>query len=139
MFVLDTNVLSALTRPERPPAVAAWLQRQTPGDLFTTAICQAEMMAGLAIMAASHRRAQLAVAITAMFTRDFAGRVLAFGPPAAEAYGEVFALRRHARLATPIADLMIAAVARSHSAAVVTRNTADFEHCGVAVVNPWAA
>ena len=36
-------------------------------------------------------------------------------------------------------DLMIAAVARVHGASVVTRNVADFENCGVPIINPWAA
>jgi predicted nucleic acid-binding protein len=34
-------------------------------------------------------------------------------------------------------DAMIAAIARSHRAAVATRNTADFERCGIQIVNPW--
>jgi len=36
-------------------------------------------------------------------------------------------------------DAMIAAIARSHRAAVATRNTADFERCGIQVINPWTA
>ena len=36
-------------------------------------------------------------------------------------------------------DAMIAAIARSHGAAVATRNTADFEHCGIPTINPWSA
>jgi hypothetical protein len=35
------------------------------------------------------------------------------------------------------ADAQIAAIARSHGAALATRNTADFEHCGIEVLNPW--
>jgi predicted nucleic acid-binding protein len=34
-------------------------------------------------------------------------------------------------------DAMIAAIASSHRAAVATRNTADFQHCGIEVINPW--
>ena len=34
-------------------------------------------------------------------------------------------------------DAMIAAIAQSHGAAVATRNTADFERCGIPVINPW--
>ena len=35
------------------------------------------------------------------------------------------------------ADAQIAAIARAYGAVIATRNTSDFEHCGVKVVNPW--
>ena len=37
------------------------------------------------------------------------------------------------------ADCQIAAIARASDAAVATRNGADFEHCGIALIDPWAA
>jgi predicted nucleic acid-binding protein len=74
-----------------------------------------------------------------MFAEDFERRVLAFDMPAAAAYAEVFAARRRAGRPVATVDLMIAAIARSHRADVVTRDVADFAGCGVAVVNPWSA
>ena len=35
------------------------------------------------------------------------------------------------------ADAQIAAIARAYGAAIATRNTGDFEHCGVKIMNPW--
>ena len=72
-----------------------------------------------------------------MFVEDFDGRVLAFDEKAATAYGGIFAARREAGRSTATVDLMIAAVALSRGACVVTRNVADFTECGVAIVNPW--
>lgn len=139
MFVLDTNVLSAMmsTRPAEP--VVAWVSAQAAGLLFTAAVCQAEILAGLAIMPDGRRRQNLQAAARAMFTDDFEGRVLAFDMQAAAAYADIFAVRRRMGRATTVVDLMIAAVARVRGAAVVTRNVADFEGCGVAVVDPWNA
>lgn len=72
-----------------------------------------------------------------MFRDDFSGRVLPFDSAAADAYAGLFALRRRAgRPSAPI-DLMIAAVALSQGATVVTRNVTDSKGCGLAVVNPW--
>jgi predicted nucleic acid-binding protein len=34
-------------------------------------------------------------------------------------------------------DAMIAAIVRLHGAKLVTRNTSDFENCGIEMVNPW--
>jgi toxin FitB len=137
MFLLDTNVLSAVMTAQPPPRVAAWMSGQPPSLLYTAAVCQAEILAGLAIMPEGRRRLDLEAAARAMFLEDFEGRVLVFDTAAAEAYAEIFAVRRRAGRPVATLDLMIAAIARCHGASVVTRNVADFDGCGIAVVNPW--
>lgn len=95
---------------------------------------------GDAAGAARHKRhTALEAALNAMFDQDFAGRVLPFDVAAVPAYVDIVSSRRAA--GRPIAqfDAQIAAIARQAGAKVVTRNTADFELCGVAVVNPWTA
>ena len=52
MFVLDTNILSALMTPEPVPEVAAWVASQPARLLFTASICQTEILSGIAIMPA---------------------------------------------------------------------------------------
>jgi toxin FitB len=79
------------------------------------------------------------MAALAMFRDDFAARILPFDIDAAVIYGELFAQRRSAGLPAAIADLMIASTARAHGGGVVTRDTADFEGCGLALINPWSA
>jgi predicted nucleic acid-binding protein len=37
------------------------------------------------------------------------------------------------------ADLMMASIARANHASVLTRDTADFEHCRITVIDPWTA
>ena len=72
-----------------------------------------------------------------MFAIDLAGRVLPFDQAAAQAYAEIAAARRQAaRPITPF-DAQIAAIARSRDAGVATRNGADFEGCGISVIDPW--
>jgi predicted nucleic acid-binding protein len=137
MFLLDTNVLSAMMSAAPAPAVAAWISGHSIDVLFTASVCQAEILSGLAIMPEGRRRADLEAAARAMFLDDFAGRVLPFDMAAAVAYAEIFALRRKAGQPAATIDLMIAAIARSSGNCVVTRNVADFDGCGVAVVNPW--
>lgn len=137
MFLLDTNVLSAMMSATPAPEVTAWVSGQPADLLFTASVCQAEILAGLAIMPEGRRRLDLATAARGMFMEDYEGRVLPFDMDAAAAYAEIFAARRRAGRPSATVDLMIAAVARSRSASVVTRNVADFDECGVAVVNPW--
>jgi predicted nucleic acid-binding protein len=137
MLVLDTNMLSEIMRSEPERKVADWIVRQQSDELFTAAVCQAEILSGLAVMPSGRRRTELEEAARAMFTDDFDGRVLPFDVEAASAYAVVFAARRKAGRPSGTIDLMLAAIARVRGASVVTRNVADFEGVGVAIINPW--
>lgn len=139
MFVLDTNILSAIMGSQPVPEVAAWIGGQPENLLFTASVCQAEVLSGLAVMPEGRRRFALEAAARAMFMEDFEGRVLPFDMEAAIAYADIFAARRRAGRPIATLDLMIAAVARAKGAAVVTRDSSGFEACGVPIINPWIA
>jgi toxin FitB len=136
MIVLDTNVISEAMRPAPDPAVAAWLARQSADELFTTAIAEAEILLGVAILPGGKRKQDLAMAARQIFAL-FAGRVLAFDSAAAGLFAEIVAERR--RIGRPVSafDAQIAAIARSTGMALATRNVADFDGIGVAVIDPW--
>ena len=138
MFLLDTNILSAMMRPEPAPALAAWIAAQAMDTLFTAAICQAEILAGLAVMPPGRRRHALEAAAHAMFEEEFAGRVLPFNAAAAQVYADLFAARRQFGHPSSMPDLMIAAIARANDAIVVTRDSGGFAGCGLTVIDPWS-
>ena len=137
MIVLDTNVLSEIMRPEPDPAVAAWISARPASSLFTTAVTQAEILYGVRLLPSARRRSRLEAAIDDMFRTDFAGRVLPFDQAAAHAYAEIAVARRRAGRPISQFDAQIAAIARSRDAGVATRNIADFEGCGIGVIDPW--
>jgi predicted nucleic acid-binding protein len=137
MFLLDTSIVSNMMRAQPAAAVARWISAQPADLLFIATICQAEILAGIAVMPEERRRLTLEAAAQAMFTEDFPGRVLTFDLEAAVAYAVILAARRRIGRPTATIDLMVAAIARSQGASVVTRNVSDFEGCGIAVVNPW--
>lgn len=137
MIVLDTNVLSEVLRPQPDETVLAWLAAQPAMALFTTSVTRAEVFYGLLLLPEGRRREQLQNAVTAVFAEDFGGRVLPFDDLAAGAYAHMAAARRS--MGRPISqfDAMIGGIARSRGAALATRNTRDFEGCGIELVNPW--
>lgn len=139
MIVLDTNVLSEAIRPVPSRRVLDWLAAQQPSGLFTTAISEAELFYGLALLPAGKRRASLEEAVRRMLEEDFAQRVLPFDRAAASAFAVIASGRR--KKGRPISefDAQIAAVARIHGAAVATRNADDFWDCGIGVIDPWTA
>jgi predicted nucleic acid-binding protein len=86
MFLLDTNILSAVMGTRPVPKVASWMEEQPPDLLFTTAVCQAEILSGITVLSKGHRREALEIAALAMFREDFAGRILPFDTEAAVIY-----------------------------------------------------
>jgi predicted nucleic acid-binding protein len=74
-----------------------------------------------------------------MFEAEFAGRIPGFDGAAAREFADIAATRR--QLGRPIAqaDAQIAAIVRSRGAALASRNSADFAHCGIPVITPWEA
>jgi toxin FitB len=139
VIVLDTNVLSEAIGPAPAKAVLSWLAAQPAMQIFTTAIAEAEIPYGIALLPKARRRSSLEQAARRMFAEDFAERVLPFDGAAAEHFAAIAAARR--REGRPIAtfDAQIAAIARACGAALATRNVADFAACGIAIVDPWSA
>ena len=137
--LLDTNVVSELIRTMPDPAVEAWAAGQALGELFFSAVGEAELRYGAAILPAGRRRATLVSDIEAMLRDAFEDRVLPFDSRAARAYADIAAMRRSVGRRVPPADCQIAAIARSRGMAVATRNVRDFDDIDIEVVNPWTA
>lgn len=135
MIILDTNVVSELMRPAPDPGVVAWVAGE--GALWLTAVSEAELRLGVALMPPGARASAVGAAVGAMLAEDFAGRILPFDGAAARAYAAICADRRAAGRPIAAFDAMIAAIARAAGATVATRNQRDFEGCGVDIVNPW--
>ena len=138
MVVLDTNVVSELMRPAPDPTVEAWVAGPAAATLFCSAVGEAELLYGVAIMSAGQRRDALASEIEAMLREDFAGRVLPFDSEAARAYAEIAAARRADGRPVSQADVQIASIACSRGMAVATRNVRDFADMGIDIIDPWA-
>lgn len=136
VIVLDSNVVSELMRAAPSDVVVAWMQAQPAGHLCTTAVTVAEIRYGIARLPAGQRRALLQAAADDVFAA-FSAQVLAFDADAARDYADIVVERD--RVGAPISgfDAQIAAVCRSRRALLATRNTADFDHLGLELCNPW--
>jgi len=139
MLLLDTNVISEMMRVQPEPRVRDWLDSQSAPSLYISAVTEAELRHGLALMPKGRRRKDLLAELDDMLARDFEARVLPFDRPVALAFASIAAERRAAGRPIEKFDCQIAAIARSRGAAIATRDVGDFTGCGVEVINPWVA
>ena len=85
MILLDTNVLSELMRPVPAGAVETWMSAQPAAGMFISAITEAELRYGLALLPEGQRHRHLLAQVEVMLAEDFAGRILPFDSAAAAA------------------------------------------------------
>jgi predicted nucleic acid-binding protein len=133
MYILDTNVISAVRRPDRAPKVAAWLRGKAEQELFLSVITLGEIERG--IRHQETRDPIFATDLRMWLDRTvllFSDRLLAF-----EAEDARIWVRLSAEIGHNGADLMIAASALRHGAIVVTGNISDFAPTGAALENPF--
>ncbi|MFV0361296.1 type II toxin-antitoxin system VapC family toxin [Tropicimonas sp.] len=133
IYILDTNVISAVRRPDRAPRVAAWLAAQAEENLYLSVVTLGEIERG--IRRQERRDPGFAADLRAWLDRTvsvFADRILPFGAGDALIWG-----RLSADLGHPGADLMIAAQALARDGVVVTGNGADFRATGARLLDPF--
>jgi hypothetical protein len=139
MILLDTNVVSEVMRATPAQAVLEWLNEQESSALYVSSITIGEIACGLHILPDGKRRYGLNERFERFIALAFAQRVLAYDEPAARVYGEVMGARKELGRPMSVPDGQIAAIARCQHLIVATRNVADFEHCGIDVLNPFEA
>ncbi|HEV8147491.1 MAG TPA: type II toxin-antitoxin system VapC family toxin [Bryobacteraceae bacterium] len=137
MIVLDTSVISELIRESPLPAVMARVRGFRAEVLCTTAVTEAELRGGLAVLPIGRKSVLRQLDLDSFIDIELGRRILPFDSAAAKLYAVLIADRSaKGRPIMPL-DAQIAAIVRSNGATLVTRNTKDFENCGFEVINPW--
>ena len=129
MFLIDTDVLSALRRRERHPAIVRWVEGQRTTDLHISVMTVGEIERGIT-QQQRHNPAfarDLAVWLDRVLAW-YGDRILPVDAATARRWGQL-----SAALGNDSADLLIAATALEHGLTVVTRNVRHFEPTGVPV------
>jgi toxin FitB len=135
VFLLDTNVLSALRRPERAErSLLRFAEDSISEGAFISAVSVMEIEHGALLLARRDRRqsAMLMEWLEAKLLPEYSNRILDVTLAVA---------RRWAALHVPnpqaYRDAFIAATALVHGLTLVTRNIRDFTSTGVKLLNPW--
>jgi predicted nucleic acid-binding protein len=137
VIVLDTNVLSGLMEPD-DSRVVAWLDKQPPESIWTTAVTIFEIRFGLALLPSGRRKRQLGDAFEKVLNEDLEGRILPFDDEAAAEAANRAAERRAIGKPLDFRDIEIAGIVASRRATLATRNVRHFRDLGIEYVDPWA-
>ena len=135
-YLLDTNVISELTRHVPDPQVVSFLSEQE--DLWLSSILIHEVEYGLRLLPQGDRRSRLS-AMQSAILGTYENRILPLDRVGAEWSAEFRAQARRAGRTIDMGDALIAGIARAHDLALATRNMAHFNDVAVEVINPWEA
>ena len=140
-WLLDTNVVSEMMRPNPAPRVAGFLDSIAAGGIGLAAITVWEILNGIGRLDPGRRREDLARRFQDILDDFFDDRVLDWTAADARMCARIMEDKRRRResLDGHLPDAMLAGTAVSRGLAIVTRNAREFRNTGVEVVNPWTA
>ncbi|MER9329922.1 type II toxin-antitoxin system VapC family toxin [Mesorhizobium sp. M0488] len=138
-LLLDTNVLSEVTRPAPDARVLDWLDGLDEDRSFISVVSIAEIRRGVALMDEGRKREALAQWLAQDLPQRFEQRVLPVDEPIALAWGDLMGLAKRRGRALSSMDGLIAATAIAQELTLATRNTKDFDGFGLELLDPWRA
>ena len=133
-YLLDTNVVSELTRDRPAPTVVDFLD--VHDDLWLPAVVVEELELGVQLLPEGRRRDALREWLSLLLAR-FQGRIAPIGRPEAEWAAGLQARAHRSGRGLELGDALIAGTAMANDMAIVTRNVKDFGNLDVQVINPW--
>lgn len=135
-YLLDTCVISELTKPVPHPPVIKWLHTVPSDAVFLSVITIGELRKGVVKLPESKKKAQLTLWLDTLL-EEYNERILALDLTVAETWGNMQGLAEQAGTPMSSLDGLIAATASVHNLIIVTRNEHDFFPSHIPLLNPW--
>ena len=136
-WLLDNNVLSELRKPKPERKVITFVASQPLEQIYVSVVNFAEIRFGIELVSDAAKRSDLNDWLAHKVRPMFENRVLAISEDVMLKWRLLVEEGRGAGHTFSQPDLIIGATALCHDLTVVTRDTTDFEHAGVPVLNPW--
>lgn len=135
-YLLDTNIVSELTRSRPNNTVLRWIDATPDDALHLSVLSLGEIRKGVEAVADASRKERLRLWLEQELPAWFEDRLLPVDTTVADRWGRLLA---EVRRPVPAIDSLLAATALQHHLRLVTRNVDDFQFPGLEVVNPWAS
>lgn len=136
-YLLDTNVISELTKVQPEPKVVLWFQATSEELLCLSVLTIGEIRKGINLLPRSNKRILLESWLVNDLVSRFVGRILEVNLDIAERWGLISAQAKIAGTPLAVIDGLMAATALHHNLTLVTRNTKDVQVAGISTLNPW--
>jgi len=137
-WLLDTNVVSELRKPNCHSRVKSWSERYSSASFFLSRVTLAEIRYGIEQVKEDNPfRTELEVWLEHRLRPWFAGRILDIDEQVILVRRRMIEIGRRQNYTFSQPDLFIAATAIVHGLCVVTRHVEDFLYVRVPVLNPW--
>lgn len=132
-YLLDTNVISEVTKRQQHQNVVSWLRSIDAEHLYISVITLGEIRKGLEKLSDIPKKNTLLKWLEIDLQKEFSGRIVNIDGDVADKWGYISAQYR-----IPAIDGLIAASALVYNLKLVTRNVKDFENVpGLELINPW--
>ncbi len=140
-WLIDTNVVSEMMRPNPNPRVATFLDSIAGDGIGMASITVWEILDGIGRLTPGRRRNDLASRFRRLLDELFEDRIVDWSLADAQVCARIMEVkrRRGEPLDDHLPDALLAAAAACRGLAVVTRNVGEFRNTGVEVADPWAA
>lgn len=137
-FLLDTNVISELTKPIPEPKLVMWIEATDEELIFLSVLTIGEIRKDINLHPDSRKRAKLEAWLASDVRTRFEDRILPVNDAVAERWGLLTAkAKTEKNQKLPVIDGLLAATAQHHDLILVTRNVHDLVSTGVQLFNPW--
>lgn len=133
-YLLDTNVVSELTRRKPDTQVKAWFKSVPSSALHLSVLSLGEIRKGIEMLADTRRKELLRLWLEHDLPGWFEDRLLPVDAEICDSWGRLLAA---AGRPLPAIDSLLAATALHHELRIVTRNTVDFQFNGMETIDPW--
>jgi toxin FitB len=139
-YLLDTCVISESIKKNPDVDAVSWINAQSPDGLFLSVVSIAEIKKGIyKIKPSQPQKAVLLQIWLNAIELEFPQRILPLSSDVLEQWARLSAQTEMQGNKLAVMDSLIAATASSYGLALVTRNTEDFKHCGLKLLNPFSS
>jgi predicted nucleic acid-binding protein len=136
-YLLDTNIISELIAQRPNQKVLDWIDSLDPESVYLSVITLGELHKGVEKLPDSRRKQQIIEWLEEQFYLRFSDHFVPISAETMRVWGQLVARLEREGHPMPAVDSLIAASALAGNFTLVTRNTADFQHTGIALLNPW--
>jgi toxin FitB len=137
MIVIDTNVISEITKPRPDDKVLKWFAASSPPELYLCNVTVMELEFGAERYLIKYGSLKYQLFVTGLIDSRFRDRILDLDRDAFANAGRLRARREMSGRMISVQDAMIAAICLQHGATLATRNTKDFEGLDLKLANPF--